>query len=155
MDTLKIILAFVIGIIVFAFIAGVIGDSGADFGALTVFIILGLFLGILMLSFFVTDKAVDGANKAKDVIVEKVSEKIVINQIRKLTNLELKKYNEARRSFQFFSSEVLITLFTANMQNDICPDIEQLALEEEMVKRGLLDHSPMHEKLYRLKKEFN
>lgn len=32
-------------------------------------------------------------------------------------------------------------------------EIEQLALEEELVERKVIDHSPMHEKLYTMRKK--
>lgn len=65
----------------------------------------------------------------------------------------LAKYNDARHRFQYLSNETLIHKYqTSDIDN--CDNMEQLALEEELVKRNVLNHSPMHEKMEKINNYF-
>ena len=65
----------------------------------------------------------------------------------------LAKYNDARHRFQYLSNETLIHKYqTSDIDN--CDNMEQLALEEELVKRNILNHSPMHEKMEKINNYF-
>lgn len=146
MDTIKIILSGIIAVLITAGIAGLISDM--DFGVFTVFIAVGIFFGAFMLSFVIIEKLFEGANKTTKTIIGKVNEYNETTDLKRITRLEFEKYNKAKASFQYFSSDRLLNLYEQYQAKEIDFSIEQLALEEEMVKRKLIDFSPMHEKLY-------
>lgn len=62
-------------------------------------------------------------------------------------------YENAKKTFQYFSSEKLVEIYE-NAKTEDKEDFEILALEEELVRRKILAHSPMHEKLYHIRKFF-
>lgn len=152
MDFIKFIISAVCAGFLTAGIAGLIADK--DFGAFTVFIAIGIFLGSFYISWMIIENIFNTTKKATDVISEKVKEQKEIINLQNATNLEIKKYQEAKHSYQYFSNSRLLSLYAQYQTHKISSNLEQLALEEELVKRRLIDHSPMHEKLYLIKKEF-
>lgn len=74
----------------------------------------------------------------------------ILNQ--KVKN-DLENYHETKKTFKYFSNERLIETYK-QFQEDVTENLERLALEEELVNRGLIESSPMHEKMYILKKKF-
>lgn len=97
----------------------------------------------------------EGADKSKEV-AEKI--RVKIEQKRKEKELDYKiksdiqYYKESKNSFQYFSDDNLLSIYEEFKSGTKDSNMEQLALEEELVKRKLIDHSPMHEKLYWIKK---
>jgi len=83
-------------------------------------------------------------------IVKKIEDKKEEQKIIRDAEVSMSEYNDAKYRFQFFSTETLIEKMNSHKQEDMI----RLALEEELVGRGILDYSPMHEKLDALKKYF-
>ena len=69
------------------------------------------------------------------------------------TKDSLKDYNDAKQRFQYLSNETLLEKFQKYVSLEVS-DMERLALEEELVERGVLTHSPMHEKLDKIIEHF-
>lgn len=97
---------------------------------------------------FIIDKIKDSTP------VQNISQKIEeIKQEKELvqnTKNSINEYNDAKHRFQYLSDETLFEKFQSYVEDDIS-DVERLALEEELVKRGILTHSPMYEKLEKIK----
>lgn len=73
----------------------------------------------------------------------------IINQTKK----DLNEYQSYKHSYSLCSDNFLISNYK-KLKDDNIENMETLACEEEMVKRGLLDYSPMHEKLLIIKRQF-
>lgn len=87
-------------------------------------------------------------NISKKIEEEKENKTIIEN-----AKSSIAKYNDAKHRFQYLSSETLIQKYeVSNIEN--CDNMEQLALEEELVKRNILNHSPMHEKIEKINEYF-
>jgi len=66
------------------------------------------------------------------------------------TKSSINEYNDAKNRYQYLSDETLLDKYKIYLvENE--SDITRLALEEELVKRNLLSHSPMHEKIDKIK----
>jgi|LSQX01.3.fsa_nt_gb predicted PurR-regulated permease PerM len=154
MYALKGILTFVVSIILLALVSNVLSNIEINSGLLTLLLALGIFLAIFLLSYFLIDKLIDGVKKSRKHIAERVENTKEIRALKEITKKEQRNYQEAKVSFGYFSNDKLLSLYEQYVKGEIASDLELLALEEELVKRGLLDHSPMHEKLYLLKKKF-
>lgn len=87
-----------------------------------------------------------GENKTR---IEKSKEKqrIVNNQ----NSLE-KQYLEKKKTFKYLSDEHLLEMFK-KQKNSLHPKI-LLAIEETLVERKLINHSPTHEKIQNLEERF-
>lgn len=98
-----------------------------------------------------------GAEKSKEVtknIKIKLEEKKQENLLNENIKMSMREYQESKNSFQYFSDSSLLNIYEQSENETKNSNMEQLALEEELVKRKLIDHSPMHEKLYAINKEF-
>tara|TARA_Y100000589_G_C27006421_1_gene568966 strand:+ start:462 stop:917 length:456 start_codon:yes stop_codon:yes gene_type:complete len=84
----------------------------------------------------------------------KINAKKEEEELKSATLKNLNEYEDFKKSFVYFSNEKLTSLYESHL-NSGKEDMERLALEETLVERGLLNHSPMHEKLHLLKKKFN
>lgn len=97
-----------------------------------------------------------GGDKSKKVaknIKGKIEQRKQENALNENIKMNMREYHDSKNSFQYFSDSRLLNIYD-QFQNGIKnSNMEQLALEEELVKRKLLDHSPMHEKLYAINKE--
>lgn len=109
-------------------------------------IVNGVFWGWLL--GFIIDKIKDSSPVQN--ISQKIEESKQEQEILKQTRHSLNEYNDAKHRFQYLSDETLIDKFKTFVDEDIT-DMQRLALEEELVKRGILKHSPMHEKLEKIK----
>jgi hypothetical protein len=58
----------------------------------------------------------------------------------------MQEYNEAKSRFKYLSNDVLLNKYKEYQENKL-EDMIRLALEEELVERKLITHSPMHNKL--------
>lgn len=91
--------------------------------------------------------------KSTEVIsnIEKKKKQSEVNiQIGKDVN----DYQSYKHSYGLCSNEFLKSNYN-NLNENHVENMEMLAIEEEMVKRGFLNYSPMHEKLLAIKKQFN
>jgi len=90
----------------------------------------------------------------KSALVKEVSQNIEQNKIDKELNKNIQNsmtiYKDAVHRFQFLSNQTLLEKFQKE-QGEKDDNMERLALEEEMVKRGIIDYSPMYEKLEKVK----
>jgi len=107
----------------------------------------GFFLGALL--GFVISLIIDllGNSKIIHQGIHEIKEKKELK-----TNLRnsMNEYNEARESYQYLSNETLLSKYSSYIKDD-ANDMKRLALEEELVKRKLIEYSPMHEKLDKIK----
>jgi len=106
---------------------------------------IGALIGYLM------DKAQNSKMARK--LNENIQSHKAEQELNKNIRSSMKVYNDAVHRFQFLSDDTLKKKFETRDPEKI-DNMEQLALEEEMVKRGLLDYSPMHEKLEKMKNTF-
>jgi len=110
----------------------------------------GFFLGALL--GFIVSLIIDAIGNSKtineNVSAYKEKKKYKENHIKSMT-----EYNEAKESFQYLSNETLLTKYDNYLKNNI-NDMTRLALEEELVKRNVIEYSPMHEKMENIKNNF-
>lgn len=133
----------------------IIGLSRADgrintYGNMFIGGLMGGIVGGCILGYIIDlIKDSETAEKIAKKIGEFKEEKELIAE----TKDSLNEYNEAKHRFQFLSKETLIQKYRIYESENIS-DMQRLALEEELVKRGVLPHSPMHEKLDKMKSLF-
>lgn len=93
----------------------------------------------------------------KSSVVQKVAKNIEEQKTERELNRNvqnsLNAYKDSVHSFQYLSNQTLLDKFQ-NEQQDKDDNMVRLALEEEMVKRGLIEYSPTHEKIDKLKDYF-
>jgi hypothetical protein len=97
-----------------------------------------------------------GAEKSKEIaknIKVKIEQKKQDNLLNENIQNNMRKYQESKNSFQYFSDDRLLNIYEQFQNGTKSSNMKQLALEEELVKRKMIDHSPMHEKLYAINKE--
>lgn len=82
---------------------------------------------------------------AENIENQKAEREINRNVLNSMTN-----YKDAVHRFQYLSNQTLLEKFQNEETNEV-DHMERLALEEEMVKRGLIEFSPMHEQLEKIK----
>jgi len=104
-------------------------------------VVLGLILGLII------DKIRESAAVA--AITTKVNDIQEQQELVKRTKASSVEYNEAKHRYQFLSNATLTEKFEEYKTADVS-NMQRLALEEELVKRGVLEYSPMHEKLDKL-----
>ena len=98
-----------------------------------------------------------GAEKSKEVtqnLKQKIEKKKQENLLNENIKMNMREYQESKNSYQYFSDINLLNIYEQFENGTKNSNMEQLALEEELVKRKLLSHSPMHEKLYAINKHF-
>lgn len=98
-----------------------------------------------------------GAEKSKEVaqnIKQQIEKKKQENSLNENIKMNMREYQESKNSYQYFSDINLLNIYEQFENGTKNSNMEQLALEEELVKRKLLSHSPMHEKLYAINKHF-
>ena len=110
----------------------------------------GFFLGALL--GFILSLIIDSISNSKTinegVAVYKEKKKFKESYIESMGD-----YNNAKESYQYLSNETLLTKYS-NYLKENKSDMIRLALEEELVKRKLIEYSPMHEKMENIKKNF-
>lgn len=130
--------------LILAIIFGVVANSTSS-GAKT----NGHYQGIIMVSIIVFFILVWLIGKIMNSnYVNEQKETIETN--RKIKS-DLSNYQETKNSFTYFSDKKLLELLT-EYKNEKIENLERLALEEELVKRKLIESSDMHEKLFNIKR---
>jgi hypothetical protein len=115
---------------------------------------VGIFLAILALIIpiaitAVTNNKVDeGIEKIKNDIAEKKE----FREQRENIEIDIKNYKETKHSLRYISDEQLKNNYQALLLKE--ENIERLAVEEEMVDRGFIGYSPMHDKLNKIKLKY-
>ncbi|MBU2905106.1 hypothetical protein KO529_09950 [Arenibacter algicola] len=113
-------------------------------------------VGVVVVMAIVLTLISTGAEKSKE-ITKNLKVKIEQNKQENILNESIqnnmREYQESKNSFQYFSDDGLLNIYEQYQNGTKSSNMEQLALEEELVKRKIIDHSPMHEKLYAINKE--
>lgn len=146
--------ATIIGIAVFIglimLLKGIINatDSGGSsvVGIIALIIIVVVFPAIAITA---SQKAKEKGEQIKNKMTEQRETKQMVNQTQK----DLQDYQSFKHSYSLCSNNFLINSYS-QLKESNTENMETLAVEEEMVKRGLIDYSPMHEKLLMIKKQF-
>ena len=107
--------------------------------------VLGAIIGFIIDQIRKSPAVKSASNK-----IEQIKEDRKLNESVKSS---MKIYQEAVHNFQYLSDQTLWAKFNSESVENL-DNMERLALEEEMVKRGLIEFSPMHEKLDKLKNMF-
>ena len=97
-----------------------------------------------------------GADKSKEVaknIKGKIERNKQENALNESIKINMREYQDSKNSFLYFSDSRLLNVYKQFQKGIKNSNMEQLALEEELVKRKLIDHSPLHENLYSINKE--
>lgn len=152
MDTFKSIIAIIGGILLGVLIVGIFKDYLPSDGIAPVFIALIIFVGAIGLMFALVETLSKKFYQVSRKIQEKTKERNQQKEFNENIKQNLAIYEESKNTFQYFSDEKLLEIHN---YSDKISSMEQLALEEELIVRNLIDHSPMHEKLYLLKKEMS
>lgn len=92
------------------------------------------------------------ANKKVADYKEHLSEQKDLNATVQGVKEELSSYETYKYSFKLCSNQFLVDSYKEFKKNQV-ESMEVLAIEEEMVNRALLDHSPMHQKLILIKRQ--
>ena len=135
-----------VGTAVIALFDNIKGEFVELIGFIGIFFIIFFFVKSILRRFIQTD-----AGKNIENNIQRKKNLIVVKQNVKK---ELLKYQNAKNSFRYFSSEKLMSLYH-DYKKDKIENMERLALEETMVEKGLLGYSEMHEKLHIIKKRFD
>ena len=96
-----------------------------------------------------------GTDYSKKIIEENKTKSEQHRQTRRIANeanQHQKKYIEKKKTFKYLSNESLLEMFK-DSKNTLHP-MEQLALEEILVEKNLIEFSPTHEKMQRIEKHF-
>ena len=153
MDTIRFILMFIGGIVLGALICSLFKDVLPEDGVAPLFIAMIIFIVSITLVFVVGEKLHEKSIEVTENIKEMIEEKREEKELNEIIKNDAKIYQESKHSFQFFSNETLFSIYNEYLNGSKKSNFEQLALEEELVKRNLISHSPMHEKLYALNKD--
>ena len=153
MDTLKFIIIFIGGIILGVLITGLLKDILPTDGIAPLFIALIIFGASFMIVFFVVESFSEKSKKVTENMKAKIEQKKQENELNESIKMNMREYQESKNSFQYFSDNKLLSLYGQFENGTKKSNMEQLALEEELVKRKLIDHSPMHEKLYAINRD--
>lgn len=122
----------------------------------SVLVFLLILVGLVVVGGIVFTLVYAAADKSQEIaknIKIRIEQKRLNNELNQIIESNIKEFQEFRSSFQFFSDEKLLILYQQFQDSNQSSNMEQLALEEELVKRKLITHSPMHEKIYAIKKE--
>ncbi|WP_417198149.1 hypothetical protein [Bizionia sp.] len=152
MEGLKGILAFICAAIVTSIIAGAIGGSAIFDGFLGVVVGLGLIVGLTFLFYNIFDNLFKNAKKGVETAKIKSEIRKENQRLTQELHINEQKYQSAKNSYRYFSDEKIAELLKVE---DNTNPFERLALEETGVERGIIDHSPMHEKLNNIQKHFS
>lgn len=111
----------------------------------------GIFASIV---FFLISSGAEKSKKVAENIKENIKKKKLDKKINEDIQVNIREYQKLKNNFQFFSNDKLLNIYKQIKDGNESSKIEQLALEEELVRRKLITHSPMHEKLYGISKGF-
>ncbi|MFV0531843.1 MAG: hypothetical protein ACK5MD_10470 [Flavobacteriales bacterium] len=115
------------------------------------FMVLG---AVMIFAVFILPIIQKGTDYTKDIVQEnkmKSEQNRIARRISNEANQRKNQHIEKKKSFKYLSNEHLLEMYNSN--NSLNP-MEQLALEETLVDRKLIDFSPTHEKMQRMEKHF-
>ncbi|MFN5444727.1 MAG: hypothetical protein ACK48V_10910 [Crocinitomicaceae bacterium] len=152
MEVLRYILIIVLGICTTALLAGVFAEIPIfDIPAIGALFGFGLFVGSIALWYYILGVFFGKMQSTVSNLKQNIEDRKEIERLTQITRQNEQEYVTAKRSYQYFSDlKIKEHLKFEPEQNPM----ERLALEEVAVERGIIDHSPMHEKLQHLKRFF-
>jgi hypothetical protein len=153
MEGTKVVISFIIGILIMVFIINVFKTSLPD-NASAPLIAGVIFIISFTLALFIVDKFSEKSKEISDNIQAKLETKREMNELKSVIEKSNVEYLQYKNTFQYFSNEKLSSIYKEYNNGLKKDDMELLALEEELVKRKLISHSPMHEKIYGIKNMF-
>lgn len=122
-------------------------------GVTVVFAIVLIFV-MIGASRFMSEKAVDVYDNTKEAAKKHAEETKGREEVRRLVAPAMQEYQDAARKYRYLSDETLLAEYEPYVSGRK-EDMQRLALEEQLVERGLIPYSPMHEKLNALGKHFS
>lgn len=152
MEGLKGVLAFICAAIVTSIIAGAIGSSSIFDGFLGVLVPIGLIAGLSFVFYNMFDSIFKNAKKSVQSAKINSETRKETQRLSKDVHMNEQKYQSAKNSYRYFSDEKIAELLKIDDKSN---PFERLALEETGVERGIIKHSPMHEKLNNIQKHFS
>ena len=112
------------------------------------------FVVAILAMIFVINTIDTAPEKIGEFTDEKSKEIAENKKIKATLQKDLNQYQNSRNSFRYLSNDKFFEIYHSYLIEEK-ENLERLALEEELVERKLIAHSPMHEKLYHLKKLIN
>ena len=113
-------------------------------------IMLVVFISPYFIGKILWSKGTEAIHKVSNQINEYKETQELVNS----TKLSLSEYQDAKSRIKYISDELLLEKYNVYLESN-SEDMNRLALEEELVDRKFLSHSPMHEKLERIKSKNN
>lgn len=110
---------------------------------------------VIIFAIFILPIIQKGTDYTKDIVQENKIKSEQNRIARRISNEATQRKNEhieKEKSFKYLSDEHLLEMYNSS-SNSLNP-LEQLALEETLVDRKLIDFSPTHEKMQRMEKHF-
>jgi len=89
-------------------------------------------------------------SKFADIIRQKQVEEQQKQELLRISNTNTEKHQVARNTFKYLSDTKLTSIYEDYLDKEE-ENMERLALEEILVERGIIENSPMHEKLFLMK----
>ena len=151
-EVVQYIVVMILAILILAFLSQIvvlaIGDSGSNSPLLLVLAIFLFAVSLGIASWIYTTVL-----KAPKIVLEKIQDLDSKMKLKK----ELLGYDtiylNAKHSYQFLSTETLLSKRIPKNRIDNTNFLEQLALEELLVERGILEYSPLHEDLHSINQD--
>jgi len=103
--------------------------------------------------FIVTSYVLFHTIKFGENIVRRIKKRIKEIEEQKRYEDKTKLYVDSKHQFQYLSKERLLQLYE-DYKIQGKEDMRRLALEEILVEKGIIDYSPMHEKLNKISNRF-
>lgn len=147
MEVVKYIAAFICGAYTTALIVNNIGDSllnALDESILGVFVGFGLLFGMIYLFYSLFDYISKGVKNGVETVKEHNENKRETEEYLSEMRRSERQYINAKNSYRYFSDDKIREQL--ELSDSSFNPVERLALEETAVERGIIDHSPMHEK---------
>ncbi len=117
--------------------------------------LLMIFGAIMIFVVFILPIIQKGTDYSKNIIEKNKANSEQIRQTQRITKdakFHQKQYEEKKKTFKYLSNEHLLEMY--NKETATLHPMVQLALEETLVERSLLEYSPTHEKMQRIEKHF-
>ena len=130
-------------------VTSIIPENMRYSGALAAPVMFIVFLGPIGIAAWAVshyDKSAAAVKKTLNHVSDEVRSKQEIRN-------SVAEFEDVRNEVKYISDETLLKDYEA-MLKEQKESMRRLALEEELVKRKLIEYSPMHEKIYAIRKKF-
>jgi hypothetical protein len=149
-ETLGGIVVMILTILIFVFFTQIVGLIVGDSGS---FLLLLFAIFLFAVSAGIAHWIYTTVSKAPKIVLEKIQDLDYKMKLKKELLAYDNVYLNAKHSYQFLSNETLLSKRMPKSRIDETNFLEQLALEELLVERGILEYSPLHEDLHAIKQE--